>query len=705
MLTCCMLALPSPLPEWAYPCPFADVASARLLTHPGPPLTTNPHDPRARTLQAPSGRGPARELPLQEPQTHGRAETTAGDRARANADLAQRRHRALHALAQMQLLGSGGEASGANGGCAIEGGGDTGNASAAETLSDTLSADTPFASPRGSIAHENPAAAPGGAAPAPPEEATPGFTPTDEPPPPRAAPWLTVGPPQVAPGPRHSWLYIPLLRAAAGRLSDAAASAWRELPRFGDRWATLVDCLRNSAPASPHTLARLIRAIAELDAQEAAAGSTAADDAAAASLGSLPEAPLPLSAALLLCAQPDGYIPAASQAALLETYGGIPCAAAAQALAADVKATFHRDDAVPVPACPPRTSDGQEPGPNPRGRGRHRGNGRRGRRRGARLVQGASPPQAASDEALPEVAGGGASSDDAAGTPHTATAPGPIPGAAPHSFTSAQWATLDDIDLAEELRHPVPTIQEVPPFLRGAVRGALVQALRGLQAAQGYDREKQVTRAWALFLLAPRMLLARVPEHGRAGRRVLLDKAQAFQRGEWTTLLRQARDGRRGPQVRGPVDASRRRETACAKVRNGEVSRARHVLTSADLAPGDDTTFTALTDPERRPPRAAPALADRSVGLPTGRAASLDDARCRVGAPRHASGQCPGPQWYAPRAPEGPVARCRGPRPAGVRGHASCQGRDPTGCWDGVSASAPHRTAQAGRRGPRNSHG
>ena len=245
-----------------------------------------------------------------------------------------------------------------------------------------------------------------------------------------------MGPPHVAPGSRHSWLYLPLLCAAAGRLSDAAASAWRELPRFGDRWATLVDCLRNSAPANPHTLARLIRAIAELGAQEAAAGSTAADDAAAASLGSLPEGR-------------------------------------------------------------------QEPGPNPRGRGRHRGNGRRGRRRGARLVQGAStPPQAASDEALPEVAGGGASSDDAAGTPHTAPAPGPIPGAAPHS--------LDDyIDLAEELRHSVPTIQEVPPFLRGAVRGALVQALRGLQAAQGYDREKQVTRAWTLHACAAHAARAR----------------------------------------------------------------------------------------------------------------------------------------------------------------------------------------------------
>ena len=43
----------------------------------------------------------------------------------------------------------------------------------AETLSDTLSADTPFASPRGSLAH--------GGAPTAPDEATPEFTLVDEP--------------------------------------------------------------------------------------------------------------------------------------------------------------------------------------------------------------------------------------------------------------------------------------------------------------------------------------------------------------------------------------------------------------------------------------------------------------------------------------------------------------------------------------------
>ena len=44
------------------------------------------------------------------------------------------------------------------------------------------------------------------------------------------------------------------------------------------------------------------------------------------------------------------------------------------------------------------------------------------------------------------------------------------------------WLSLDDVDLQEELRHPVPTLQDVPPFLRAAVRGALVQALERLRA-------------------------------------------------------------------------------------------------------------------------------------------------------------------------------------------------------------------------------
>ena len=43
-------------------------------------------------------------------------------------------------------------------------------------------------------------------------------------------------------------------------------------------------------------------------------------------------------------------------------------------------------------------------------------------------------------------------------------------------------------------------------------------------------------------------------------------------------------------------------KAACARVRKGEVSRARQLLTAAELAPGTEATWEALTDPERRPP-------------------------------------------------------------------------------------------------------
>ena len=62
---------------------------------------------------------------------------------------------------------------------------------------------------------------------------------------------------------------------------------------------------------------------------------------AAAQLSALPpDAPLPVSAAVLVCMAPDGYLTAPAQSALLDAYGGGALAAAAQALADDVRATF-----------------------------------------------------------------------------------------------------------------------------------------------------------------------------------------------------------------------------------------------------------------------------------------------------------------------------------------------------------------------------
>ena len=137
----------------------------------------------------------------------------------------------------------------------------------------------------------------------------------------------------------------------------------------------------------------------------------------------------------------DGYLTAATQAALLEVFGGSVVAAAALALAEDVRA-IHGQRAQP----PPIPS-------------RRRGRRGRGRGRGGRAVA--------------EHRATGASDDDA------------CPGlAATTGVPASAWEALDAIDLQVELPRPVPTLQDVPPFLRAAVKTALLTAFRGLRTAR-----------------------------------------------------------------------------------------------------------------------------------------------------------------------------------------------------------------------------
>ena len=59
------------------------------------------------------------------------------------------------------------------------------------------------------------------------------------------------------------------------------------------------------------------------------------------------------------------------------------------------------------------------------------------------------------------------------------------------------WLALDGVDLESELRHPAPTLQDAPPFMRPAVRGALVQALRQMrnEHARGGAESEGAARA------------------------------------------------------------------------------------------------------------------------------------------------------------------------------------------------------------------
>ncbi|CAE7915925.1 unnamed protein product, partial [Symbiodinium sp. KB8] len=124
--------------------------------------------------------------------------------------------------------------------------------------------------------------------------------------------------------------------------------------------------------------------------------------------------------------------------------------------------------------------------------------------------------------------------------------------------------------------------------MRAAVRGALVTALSRLR--------NDYATATA----------------GADGRAELLERAAAFDRGDWLQLLEAARAHRRRAVARPTVEAEAletgKRDRACAKVRMGELTRARQVLTASELAPGDEATFRALTDPLRRPPEPRAAI-------------------------------------------------------------------------------------------------
>ena len=192
---------------------------------------------------------------------------------------------------------------------------------------------------------------------------------------------------------------------------------------------------------------------------------------------------------------------------------------------------------------------------------------------------------------------------------------GAVPTAQPAGIPATAWAALDAVDLVAELQNPVPTLQDVPPFMRAAVRGALVTALSRLRsdyATATAGDYAATSRAWNLFLLSPRMLLARPAHQGADGRAELLERATAFDRGDWLQLLEAARAHRRQAVARPTVEAEAletgKRDRACAKVRMGELTRARRVLTASELAPGDEATFRALTDPFRRPPEPRAAI-------------------------------------------------------------------------------------------------
>ena len=196
--------------------------------------------------------------------------------------------------------------------------------------------------------------------------------------------------------------------------------------------------MRHAPAADPQAVARLLSAIADVEAHEGRRPVAAADIDLVNVLTAFPDSVLPLPAAVALSASPEDYLTAAAQSALLETFGGGAVAAAAQALAEDMR---HALDYA-VPESPPEAPERPSPAPSRR---------RRGCRAAAQLP----------------VPTGTVDADEGSTQ------------ARPAGISEAAWDTFDAVDLKEELRHPVPTLQDVPPFMRTAVRAALTTALKG----------------------------------------------------------------------------------------------------------------------------------------------------------------------------------------------------------------------------------
>ena len=127
-----------------------------------------------------------------------------------------------------------------------------------------------------------------------------------------------------------------------------------------------------------------------------------------------------------------------------------------------------------------------------------------------------------------------------------------------------------------------------------------------------------IARVWKLFLLLARLLLHRPPRGGNVPKCQLLQRFSDFAGGRWFHLLEQSRayatqasvaSRRRRRRPHGD-DVCRRADRAQALVQMGELSAGRAALEVASLAPGNEATRRALTDPSRRPPEPREPLQD-----------------------------------------------------------------------------------------------
>ena len=163
-------------------------------------------------------------------------------------------------------------------------------------------------------------------------------------------------------------------------------------------------------------------------------------------------------------------------------------------------------------------------------------------------------------------------------------------------------------------------MREPPRWFRASLARAYGQVLEEWAATKAAG-------SWKLFILIPRLLLRPTAHGGAKGKAVFQERLRRFQAGEWVELLADARGQAAEDADRGPRPSASPLLVAEAKVRLGEVSRARQILTSPGLAPGTQATLEQLTDPDLRPQALAAPLPEGLLEFEPTRVLVLDRGR------------------------------------------------------------------------------
>ena len=162
------------------------------------------------------------------------------------------------------------------------------------------------------------------------------------------------------------------------------------------------------------------------------------------------------------------------------------------------------------------------------------------------------------------------------------------------------WSFINQLELDCLSRCIVPTVKQLQSFLQASFRECCTIPLQLI--AEDSSNEA----AWKLFLLIPRLLLQPVDRGGQSGRKEIEKRYVMFMEERWHELYLSSKSS--SPLPSGEVEElqsdplpAKLIQSVRSKIKDGEISRAANLLTSAGVAPSSVATLEQLR--KKHPPR------------------------------------------------------------------------------------------------------